>query len=118
MVGLISSEALLFVLVWYFSRRMKFQAVIFLAAGMVCSINLFRCPSLLAICIYKAESLNAFCAEHWRSFAKQPYFDENGVFWSALISGPLLVLLLCILVINRSDPRKKLKNCGTCDLRR
>ena len=116
MVGLISTEAFLFALVWYFSRWTNFQAVIFLAAGMILLISLFGSPFLLAICIFKAESLNAFCAEHWRSFARQPYFDENGVFWTALISGPLLVLLLYILVINRCPT--KLKNHELRNIRR
>lgn len=31
-------------------------------------------------------------------FSKQMYFDRNGIFWSSLISGPLLFILFCILV--------------------
>jgi hypothetical protein len=37
-------------------------------------------------------------AEHWRSFAKQPYFDQNGIFFGAVVAAPLLLLMFCILV--------------------
>ena len=35
---------------------------------------------------------------HWAAFARQPYFDEQGVFISALMSAPLLAIMLVQLV--------------------
>lgn len=48
--------------------------------------------------VYCAERLNALAARHWRSFAGQPYFDEHGIFTSAVYSVPLLVVMFVILV--------------------
>jgi hypothetical protein len=48
--------------------------------------------------IFFAEQLNALAGAHWQSFAGQDYFDERGVFFSALVSAPLLCLMFVILV--------------------
>jgi hypothetical protein len=48
--------------------------------------------------VYFAENLNRFLGENWKSFAGQNYFDQNGVFLSAVWSGPLLVIAIIILV--------------------
>lgn len=44
------------------------------------------------------ERLNKLGRKHWSKFATQDYFDANGVFFTALVSGPLLLLLFVILV--------------------
>jgi hypothetical protein len=41
----------------------------------------------LALCA-AAESLNAWGAVHWKEFASQDYFDEHGVFGTAIGSCP------------------------------
>ena len=48
--------------------------------------------------VYNAQRLNKLLAEHWRSFAGQPYFDEQGVFISAVVSAPLLLTMFVQLV--------------------
>jgi Transmembrane protein 18 len=48
--------------------------------------------------IYNAERINAALAQEWQRFATQNYFDPNGIFISALVSGPLLFLMFVILV--------------------
>jgi hypothetical protein len=35
---------------------------------------------------------------HWKAFARQPYFDDQGVFISALVSAPLMLIMLVQLV--------------------
>jgi len=48
--------------------------------------------------IYLGEWLNKEGRQHWENFASQNYFDEQGVFFSALVSLPLLILLFILLV--------------------
>lgn len=73
--------------------------------------------------IYFAERINGLAARHWRSFAKQNYFDSQvglgraasrhacccrlvpqrppllqGIFTSAMLSAPLLLIMFVILV--------------------
>ena len=55
------------------------------------------CAAAAAI-VFNAERLNALARRRWRSFSGQNYFDPNGVFWSALVSGPLLLVMFIILV--------------------
>jgi hypothetical protein len=54
------------------------------------------CPA--ALVVYNGETLNGLGAEHWRSFSKQPYFDSNGIFYSAVVSAPLMIVMFIILV--------------------
>jgi hypothetical protein len=48
--------------------------------------------------IFFAEKLNSLAAENWQKFSEQQYFDERGVFFSTLISAPLLLDMFIILV--------------------
>ncbi|KAL5558488.1 hypothetical protein UlMin_034699 [Ulmus minor] len=48
--------------------------------------------------VYFAERLNRILGQNWKSFATQNYFDPNGVFLSAVWSGPLLVIAIIILI--------------------
>mmetsp|Transcript_14092 Transcript_14092/g.23386 ORF Transcript_14092/g.23386 Transcript_14092/m.23386 type:complete len:175 (-) Transcript_14092:541-1065(-) len=48
--------------------------------------------------VYAAEWFNRLGAAHWQSFATQMYFDERGVFISAVFSVPLLTAAFYILV--------------------
>lgn len=45
-----------------------------------------------------AERLNTLLAQHWKSFAKQPYFDPHGIFFSAVVSAPLLLVMFFLVV--------------------
>ncbi len=48
--------------------------------------------------MFLSERLNALGAQHWERFAGQNYFDRQGVFMSAVVSGPLLVAMFIVLV--------------------
>lgn len=45
------------------------------------------------------ERLNGLAAAHWRSFATQDYFDARGVFYSAVVGGPVLLNLLLVVAL-------------------
>lgn len=49
--------------------------------------------------VYNAQRLNSYLAQHWQAFARQPYFDEQGVFISAVVSAPLLLTMFTQLVL-------------------
>ncbi|BDA42922.1 probable transmembrane protein 18 [Coccomyxa sp. Obi] len=83
LIALLAFQALLLVSVIVFRKSWNFNLVVLvLAAGVV----------------YNAQRLNRLLAEHWRSFAGQPYFDEQGVFISAVVSAPLLLTMFVQLV--------------------
>ena len=48
--------------------------------------------------VYNAQRINTYLREHWKAFARQPYFDEQGIFISAVVSAPLLLIMLIQLV--------------------
>ena len=52
----------------------------------------------ISILVRLAERINSYCANNWRRFASQDYFDKNGVFAGALFSAPLLCMCLIMLV--------------------
>lgn len=53
---------------------------------------------LAALIVFMAERLNTLLAQHWKSFAKQPYFDPHGIFFSAVVSAPLLLVMFFLVV--------------------
>lgn len=55
------------------------------------------CTPAVAV-VYCAERLNKLGHQHWERFATQPYFDEHGAFFTALVSAPLLACMFIILV--------------------
>ncbi|GIL81563.1 hypothetical protein Vretimale_743 [Volvox reticuliferus] len=48
--------------------------------------------------IFNAERLNRLGAKHWQEFAGQDYFDSAGVFMSAVVSGPQLMVMFIVLI--------------------
>lgn len=54
--------------------------------------------ALAAATVSFAERLNGILNANWRQFAKQPYFDRQGIFFSALVSAPLLFTMFFLLV--------------------
>eukprot|EP00245_Coleochaete_scutata_P018093 TRINITY_DN9239_c0_g1_i1.p1 TRINITY_DN9239_c0_g1~~TRINITY_DN9239_c0_g1_i1.p1 ORF type:complete len:162 (-),score=20.42 TRINITY_DN9239_c0_g1_i1:64-549(-) len=85
LIGLISVEVLLLLTAIIFRRRTNLQTFLF-----------FSC---LAV-VYLAERINKFVGARWESFARQDYFDEHGVFISAVVSGPMLFIAVVILISN------------------
>ncbi|CAH9076431.1 unnamed protein product [Cuscuta europaea] len=83
LVGLLSFHAVLLLLTVFSRKNINFQMFLFL----------FSLGG-----VYFAENLNKILAANWESFARQNYFDPNGVFLSVLWSGPLLVIAIIILV--------------------
>jgi len=47
--------------------------------------------------VYFSESINEYAAQNWKTFSKQQYFDDNGLFISTVFSIP--ILLNCMLLI-------------------
>ena len=81
--GLLAAQAAVFVAVLATRRSVRAQLVLFAVCGGA---------------IYLAERLNALAGVHWESFASQNYFDKQGVFAAAMLSGPLLLDLVVIQV--------------------
>ena len=48
--------------------------------------------------VYCAERINTAAAQHWERFASQDYFQDQGLFTSALLSAPLLLAMFVILI--------------------
>ncbi|EIE24446.1 hypothetical protein COCSUDRAFT_61871 [Coccomyxa subellipsoidea C-169] len=83
LIALLAFQALLLVSVIILRKSWNYNVgVLVLAAGTV----------------YNAQRLNRLLGDHWRSFAGQPYFDEQGVFISAVVSAPLLLTMFVQLV--------------------
>ncbi|KAG2423228.1 hypothetical protein HXX76_015485 [Chlamydomonas incerta] len=77
-----------------------FHAVMLLAALTTRKSGLVQGTLFLiaAATVWGSERLNALGAEHWESFAGQNYFDRTGVFMSAVVSGPLLLVMFIVLI--------------------
>jgi hypothetical protein len=48
--------------------------------------------------VYNAEALNSIAALHWQKFARQNYFQPQGLFLSVMLSLPLLFTMLIVLI--------------------
>ncbi|CAK0787368.1 hypothetical protein CVIRNUC_010588 [Coccomyxa viridis] len=82
-IGVLATHCLLLVLVLVFRKNWNLNMIIMVAA---------------AAAVYNAQRINSYLHRHWAAFARQPYFDEQGVFISALMSAPLLAIMLVQLV--------------------
>eukprot|EP00750_Incisomonas_marina_P005839 INCI14165.1.p1 GENE.INCI14165.1~~INCI14165.1.p1 ORF type:complete len:208 (-),score=39.03 INCI14165.1:193-744(-) len=77
------------------------HAVFFILIVFCRRVEIVQLATFVSICgvVMASEVVNAFLHEHWRDFATQDYFDEHGVFFSCLFSGPLLILGFLQLVL-------------------
>mmetsp|Transcript_37883 Transcript_37883/g.81620 ORF Transcript_37883/g.81620 Transcript_37883/m.81620 type:complete len:169 (-) Transcript_37883:18-524(-) len=83
LASLLALHASLLLLVIFTRRHTTAQACLFVALG---------------ACIYCAKYANAWCAANWQQFASQPYFDEQGLFISVVLSAPFLIINIIILI--------------------
>ncbi|XP_033727595.1 transmembrane protein 18-like [Pecten maximus] len=58
---------------------------------------------IMLLLVFFAETLNEWAANNWKLFARQQYFDSNGLFISVIFSTPVLINCLVILVIWLKD---------------
>mmetsp|Transcript_11861 Transcript_11861/g.28169 ORF Transcript_11861/g.28169 Transcript_11861/m.28169 type:complete len:174 (-) Transcript_11861:194-715(-) len=83
LICLLLSEAILLVSVLLFRRRTYYQTAVFFSSAVVVKF---------------AETINNYLAAHWVEFSTQPYFDQRGVFISAVVSAPLILTMFIVLV--------------------
>lgn len=82
------------------------QAILASHAFVVLLAVLFRRSSAVQLAIFAwgatiiffSEGLNRMGGDFWEEFATQPYFDKHGTFFSALVSLPLLLILVGVLI--------------------
>lgn len=84
-IGILAMHCVLLILACATRQSFEAQSVLFMLT--------------LALCA-SAEWLNALGAAHWKEFASQDYFDEHGVFASAVFSAPLLLVAFTIMIFS------------------
>uniref|UniRef100_A0A7S1T5J4 Transmembrane protein 18 n=1 Tax=Tetraselmis chuii TaxID=63592 RepID=A0A7S1T5J4_9CHLO len=83
LMGLLGAEVVLFLAVLLFRKNTTFQGAAF-----------FFCAGVVKF----SERINSYLATQWEKFATQPYFDTRGVFISAVMSAPLILIMFVILI--------------------
>ena len=70
------------------------QLMYFLLVVCFRRVEIIQLGVFVTICglILASEYVNQFLHDHWREFSTQDYFDEHGVFFSVVFSGPLLAI--------------------------
>ncbi|OWF53060.1 transmembrane protein 18-like [Mizuhopecten yessoensis] len=58
---------------------------------------------VLLLLVFFAEMINEWAANNWKLFARQQYFDSNGLFISVVFSTPVLINCLVIVVLWLKD---------------
>ncbi|KAL6769924.1 hypothetical protein ACKKBG_A32895 [Auxenochlorella protothecoides x Auxenochlorella symbiontica] len=81
--GLLAVHGMLLLAAILLRHNVAVQAIIFFIAAPL---------------VYFAERLNGLAASHWQRFSSQNYFDAHGIFLSAVLSAPLLLVMFVILV--------------------
>lgn len=76
LIGLIVFHTATFLSIICTRKYTNFQIVLFL---------------LLLGLAFASEQINTIGAKHWRTFAKEQYFDSAGLFITVVYSGPILL---------------------------
>lgn len=83
LIGLLTFYAFLVITIIVCRDNMTVQTVIYV---------------LLGVMVYLSERFNSYLSVHWNDFARQNYFDVNGVFTTTVFCFPLLLILVFQLV--------------------
>ncbi|KXJ04224.1 transmembrane protein 18 [Exaiptasia diaphana] len=84
LTGLIIFHLLTFISVILTRKHSNVQAVMFVV--------------LLCI-VLGSEQLNIHGSKHWRKFSKEQYFDSQGLFITAVLSGPIIFNCFIMMVM-------------------
>jgi hypothetical protein len=113
---LVAAQIVIFLLSLFTSKHSTIQGLIFFCSGTVDILDRKQLLGLLsswccqvvdlhniflvhaASVIFLAETLNRLGSKYWQFFSKQDYFDQRGVFFTAVVSGPLVIDMLVVLV--------------------
>mmetsp|Transcript_85 Transcript_85/g.244 ORF Transcript_85/g.244 Transcript_85/m.244 type:complete len:239 (-) Transcript_85:13-729(-) len=82
---LLGMHVVLAILAIIFSRKKSFEGQVILFA-------------IIAGLVYFSEKLNTYGQHHWKEFATQNYFDDQGIFAGTMFAGPLLTICLCMVI--------------------
>ncbi|KAG8309702.1 Transmembrane protein 18 [Homalodisca vitripennis] len=64
--------------------------------GPLCGFQI--CLLLPVLLVYFSENINEVASTHWRTFSRQQYFDNKGLFISLVFSVP--ILLNCMIMVS------------------
>ena len=53
---------------------------------------------IIGMIVRSGEKMNAYGSKNWEIFATQNYFDKNGVFFTIMVSFPLLIIVFGMLI--------------------
>ncbi|PNH06883.1 Transmembrane protein 18 [Tetrabaena socialis] len=82
-IGILAFHVAMFLAAVATRKRTAIQTVVFmLAAGIV----------------FMSERLNRLAGLQWERFSTQNYFDATGVFMSAVVSAPLIIVMFIVLI--------------------
>mmetsp|Transcript_40516 Transcript_40516/g.41345 ORF Transcript_40516/g.41345 Transcript_40516/m.41345 type:complete len:175 (-) Transcript_40516:138-662(-) len=81
--GLLAFHVICFIVAVGFRRNIHVQTFLFL---------------FISALVFLSERINSYCAQNWRLFSKQNYFDKKGIFSGIFFSGPLLAICFFQLV--------------------
>ncbi|XP_054284804.1 transmembrane protein 18-like [Macrosteles quadrilineatus] len=83
LIGLVMFHITITVMAILTRNHSNFQVVLFL---------------MLLLLVYFSENINEVASNHWRTFSRQQYFDNKGLFISLVFSVP--ILLNCMLMVS------------------
>ncbi|XP_046675403.1 transmembrane protein 18 isoform X2 [Homalodisca vitripennis] len=83
LIGLVTFHVIITLMAILTRNHGNFQVVLFL---------------MLLLLVYFSENINEVASTHWRTFSRQQYFDNKGLFISLVFSVP--ILLNCMIMVS------------------